>query len=111
MVALTNGDLLLWTEQTTAIWKWHLSSHPELLDLPCDITGSLTVSDLLHHIVAAELRYAERLSGIRETPYEQIPKGSVEALFGVHEHAFHMLLQLGSPGRLLLERDYRVRHS
>jgi hypothetical protein len=46
-----------------------LTTHPEALTLPCDIRESNTVRDVVHHIVAVELRYAERLSGLPESSW------------------------------------------
>lgn len=91
MVALTSQDLLRWNEGTTSIWREHLRSHPELLTYPCDIRGAKTVADLLQHIIAVELRYAERLNSERETPYEEIPKISVDSLYEFHDHAMKKL--------------------
>jgi uncharacterized damage-inducible protein DinB len=64
-----------------------LAAHPEELDLPCDVYGAANVRGLLRHIFAVETRYAERLSGERVTPYEEIPDGSAEVLFGLHDSA------------------------
>ena len=50
---------------------------------PCDIRGAKTVRILLQHIIAVELRYAERLNSERETPYEEIPNVSVDSLYAL----------------------------
>jgi uncharacterized damage-inducible protein DinB len=94
MIAMTGEDLLRWNEGTTSIWKEHLRAHPELLTYPCDIRGSKTVADLLQHIVAVELRYAERLNGERETPYDAIPKISVDLLYENHDRALKRLREI-----------------
>jgi uncharacterized damage-inducible protein DinB len=91
MIAMTSQDLLRWNEGTTSIWRKHLHSHPELLAYPCDIRGGKTVADLLQHIVAVELRYAERLNSEQETPYEDIPKSSVDSLYEFHDRAMNKL--------------------
>ena len=96
MIALTGQDLLEWNEGTTSIWKKHLLAHPELLMSPCDIRGSKTVADLLQHIVAVELRYAERLNNEQETLYDDIPKLSVDVLYEVHDRAMKKLRDLDS---------------
>lgn len=96
MVALTHRDLISWNEYTTNIYRSYFEEHPELLQLPCDIKGSQTVSGVLQHIVAVELRYSERLNGEHETPYEQIPQSCVQALFEVHNEAMRTLQSLES---------------
>jgi uncharacterized damage-inducible protein DinB len=53
---------------------------------------------LLQHIVAVELRYAERLNGLQETPYESIPFDSVESIYAIHDRAMELL-------RPLMDRD------
>jgi uncharacterized damage-inducible protein DinB len=94
MIAMTSEDLLRWNEGTTSIWKEHLRSRPELLTYPCDIRGGQTVADLLQHIVAVELRYAERLNSEPETPYDQIPKTSIDLLYETHDRAVKKLRKL-----------------
>jgi hypothetical protein len=61
---LTAEEVLAWNEKTAQNWRQLLISHPELLTQPCDIAGTKTVAELLQHIVAVELRYAERLAGL-----------------------------------------------
>jgi hypothetical protein len=45
----------------------------------------------LQHIIAVELRYAERLNSERETPYEEIPNVSVDSLYEFHDRAMRKL--------------------
>lgn len=66
-------------------------SHPEVLALPCDIRETNRVAGLLQHIVAAELRYAERLADMQETPYEAVGMGSAEELYATHARAMALL--------------------
>ena len=91
MIAQTSQDLLRWNEGTSSIWKKHLHSRPELTTYPCDIRGGETVADLLQHIVAVELSYSERLNGEHETPFEEIPKISVDSLYEFHDRALKKL--------------------
>ena len=84
---LTAEEVLRWNEATSAAWRKLLSEHPELLAVPCDIAKTSTVAQLLQHIVAVELRYAERLAGVAETGYESIPFDSVEAIYATHDRA------------------------
>src|SRR5271170_7642905 len=85
--ALAATELLQWNDMTAQRWKALLAAHPEALELSCDVYGAGTVRGLLRHIFAVETRYAERLGGETVTPYEQIPDGSMELLFGLHDAA------------------------
>jgi uncharacterized damage-inducible protein DinB len=98
MVAITGAELQDWVEHMSRGWKKVVSEHPEVLSFPCDIRGTNSVAQLLQHIVAAELRYAEQLNGLPQTPYESISYDSVETIYATHDRAMELL----SP---LLDRD------
>jgi uncharacterized damage-inducible protein DinB len=98
MVAITGTELLDWVERTSQGWKRLTTTHPEILGFQCDIRETKSVAELLQHIVAVELRYAERLNEIAETPYEAIPHDSVEVIYATHDRAMELL-------RPLLGRD------
>lgn len=82
---------MAWVEKTTANWRDLLAAHPEILKLPCDIMDVQTAGGLLQHIVAVELRYAERLAGLPATEYADVPYDSAEALYATHARAFAIL--------------------
>jgi uncharacterized damage-inducible protein DinB len=84
---LTTQDVLEWYESTSNHWRGFLTEHPEILALPCDIANTSSVGQLLQHIVAVELRYAERIARLPETTYEQIRYDSVDALYATHDRA------------------------
>jgi uncharacterized damage-inducible protein DinB len=84
---ITFDEMLAWNEQASAYWKAHLDANPNLLDLPCGIGGAKNVQEFVRHIWGAELRWAERLAGIDETPREKIPAGPLDALFDLHTQA------------------------
>jgi uncharacterized damage-inducible protein DinB len=90
---LTAEEVLRWNEATSAAWRKLLGEHPELLAVPCDIAKTSTVAELLQHIVAVELRYAERLAGVPETPYESIPFDTVENIYATHDRAVTLFRQ------------------
>lgn len=94
MTALTGEELLAWVERTSAGWRKLALEHPELLQLPCDIRETRTAGELLQHIVAVELRYAERLHGLPETAYDAILFGSSEEIFHTHDRAEQLLHEL-----------------
>jgi uncharacterized damage-inducible protein DinB len=98
MVAITAEELQEWVENMSSRWRKLLSTHPEILSFPCDIRETSTVAQLLQHIVAVELRYAERLNELPQTEYGGIPYNSVDALYATHDRAMEML-------RPLLNRD------
>jgi uncharacterized damage-inducible protein DinB len=100
MVAITGNELLDWVEETSRGWKRLISAHPEILSFPCDIRETKNVGQLLQHIVAVELRYAERLNELPETPYESIPYDSVSTIYATHDRAMELL-------RPLMDRDER----
>jgi len=84
---LTAEDVLAWNEKTAKGWRQCFTNHPDLLTQPCDIAGTKTVGELLQHIVAAQLRYAERLAGLPITDYDSIRFDSVDSIYGAHDRA------------------------
>ena len=98
MVAVTGAELVEWVEQTSRGWKRLLSAHSELLGIPCDIRETKSVAELLQHIVAVELRYAERLNELPQTEYQSIPFDSVGGIYATHDRAMELI-------RPLLEQD------
>src|SRR5580698_1113249 len=81
---LTATELLAWNERTALTWRQLLEAHPEILALPCDIYGAADVAHVLQHIVAVEMRYAQRLAALPETPYDAIPCTTPAELFAAH---------------------------
>ncbi|RZU42025.1 DinB family protein [Edaphobacter modestus] len=90
---LTATEALNWNQTTSASWRKLLAAHPEILALPCDIARTATVAQLLQHIVAVELRYAERIVGLPETDYANVPYDSVEAIYATHDRAMEFYRQ------------------
>ena len=91
---LTAEEVLAWNEKTVVGWKQLLAHHPELLTRPCDIAGTKSVAELLQHIVAVELRYAERLAGLPISDYATIPFDSVESIYATHDRAVVLFRRL-----------------
>lgn len=98
MVALTGAELLAWLDDTSSRWAQLFNAHPEALVLPCDVRETHKVGELLQHIVAVELRYAERLAERPATDYDRIPHDSGTAIATVHAQAMDLV-------RPLLARD------
>jgi uncharacterized damage-inducible protein DinB len=57
--------------------------HPDALELPCDIAGTKAVRELVLHIVAVQMRYAERLLNMPITEYDQLSGKGGEELFAL----------------------------
>jgi uncharacterized damage-inducible protein DinB len=91
---LSAGDLLAWLEKTSNGWRQLFTTNPELLAIPCDIMAVQTVAQLVQHIVAVELRYAERLSELPATDYANIPFESAESLYATHDRAIALYREL-----------------
>jgi uncharacterized damage-inducible protein DinB len=96
---LTAEEMLAWDRRTADGWKALIMRNPAVLDVPCDVYGVHDLRGLLRHIVAVELRYAERLAGLAESPYEAIGVDA-EAIFAKHDEA-HALLS-----KLVADADY-----
>jgi uncharacterized damage-inducible protein DinB len=94
MTALTADELMAWNERTAEGWRSLGNRHPELLSFPCDVYETSNVGALLQHIVAVELRFAQRLHGLPESPYEEIQYASAQAIYATHEKAMALLNEL-----------------
>lgn len=84
---LSADALLEWSDVTAQRWRALVEEHPAVLSIPCDVRGSSTAADLLLHIAAAELRYAEQLSGRTPTDYKDLSSASADTIFGTHDQA------------------------
>ena len=86
-VGITLEELFAWNLNSSDYWKSHLEANPNLLALPCSIGGTANVQEFIRHIWGAELRWAQRLAGVPETPRDKTPTGPLAALFDVHLQA------------------------
>jgi uncharacterized damage-inducible protein DinB len=91
---LSGNELMTWVEATSQRWEGLVASHSEALNVECDVRETHTIGQLLQHIVAVELRYAQRLHGLPETPYEAVAYDSGKVIYDTHRHAMAMLRQL-----------------
>jgi len=85
--ALSAEELILWNDATARMWHTFLSANPAALAVACDIYKAKTVGELLQHIVAVELRYAERLAGLPVSEYASVPFGTADEILATHEKA------------------------
>ena len=97
---LTAEELIAWNEHTHAEWKKLFIAHPEALAIPCDITGTKNVAELMQHIVAPELRYAQQLANQPITDYKDIPYDSVGAIYSTHDRAIALFRELLASGNI-----------
>ena len=72
MRGLSFGELLDYSAEESNHWRDFFTQHPDALDLPCDIAGTRTVRELVLHIVAVQMRYAERLLNMPITEFEAL---------------------------------------
>ncbi len=91
-LALSGAELLAWTDETATRWTKFLAENPAVFALPCDIAGVHNVAELLQHIVAVELRHAQRFTGEEPIGYADVPCNSIEELAEMHRRA-HTLVE------------------
>lgn len=91
---ISGEELKAWVENMASEWRQLLAAHPEAMAISCDIRETTNVAGLLQHIVAVELRYAQRLNDQPETAYEDIPSDSVESIYATHDRAMALLDRL-----------------
>jgi uncharacterized damage-inducible protein DinB len=91
--ALTANEALKWLDSTSGKWRQMLGANPQILALPCNVARTTTVGGLLQHIVAVELRYAERLNNQPESDYANIPFDTVDAIYATHDSAAALYTQ------------------
>lgn len=81
-------ELLAYTDAETERWHaWLREQPPEVFQVRIGDGSRETVRDLIGHVFAAELRYAQRLLGEPATPYEDLEMGSLDALWRIHADA------------------------
>jgi len=84
MNGISFSELLRFDEQETDRWhQWLNKQDAALLDVPVDLAGGGTVRDLLLHIFAVELKYAERVSGGALTKPADLPTRTVGEIFSI----------------------------
>ncbi len=96
MRGLSFGELLDYSAEESNHWRDFFKQHPDALDLPCDIAGTKTVREVVFHIVAVQMRYAERLLNMPVTEFEtlaaKIAQGKPgEELFALSRKSFEDL--------------------
>ncbi|HKV92762.1 MAG TPA: DinB family protein [Candidatus Angelobacter sp.] len=83
MRGLSFGELLDYCAEENNHWRDFFKKHPDALDLPADIAGTKNVREIVLHIAAVQMRYAERLLNMPITDYATLQGKSGEDLFAL----------------------------
>jgi uncharacterized damage-inducible protein DinB len=98
LTALSAEELIAWNDATARRWHAFFSANPAALALPCDIHGTHpdahTVAHFLQHIVAAQLRHAQRLASQPIDDYDAIPGATLDDFLSSHDRALVLLRTL-----------------
>jgi uncharacterized damage-inducible protein DinB len=83
MRGLSFGELLDYASEETNHWRDWFQKNSKALDIACDIAGAKTVREVVLHVVAVQMRYAERLMSLPITEYSDLEGKSPEELFAL----------------------------
>ena len=92
--ALSAEELLAWNDITAQRWHAFLATTPAALESPCDIHDARTVAHFLQHIVAAQLRHAQRLAGLPIADYASVPCATANEFLAAHQRFVALLRPL-----------------
>jgi uncharacterized damage-inducible protein DinB len=110
---VTFRELLAYTDAETERWYgWLREQPPEVLQVRVGDATRETVRELIGHIFAVKLRYAQRLLDLRVSAYEELDMGSLDALWRIHHDARHRLiayLESMLPGEREREMTFQTR--
>lgn len=87
-------DLIRWNDLSAQHWRDFALANPDILAISCYIGRAQSVAQFLQHIVAAELRYAQRLAALPESDYADIPYDTADAIFSTHAQALEIIRPL-----------------
>ena len=85
--ALSYKTLLELTSTEHHRWRDWFVEHPKAWALPFATGRMATIGELVLHIFAVELRYAQRLLDQEVTPWEEFTQKSIEEVFELGDHA------------------------
>jgi uncharacterized damage-inducible protein DinB len=83
MRGLSFGELLDYCAEENNHWRDFFKKTPAAYELPCDIAGTKNVREVVLHIVAVQMRYAERLLNQPITEYDSLASKPGEELFSL----------------------------
>jgi uncharacterized damage-inducible protein DinB len=82
----TFRELLAYTDAETERWHAWLREQPaEVLEVRIGEDTRETVRDVIGHVFAVELRYAQRLLGRPVTGFEQLDTRTLDSLWRIHQ--------------------------
>ena len=81
------STLLAYRDSETERWRAWFDAHPAAHEVPIGTGRTATVQGLMVHIFAVELRYAERLLGLRVTEYEELEPATLDDVFAIGHRA------------------------
>ncbi len=88
LAQISFAELLAWNESEAKKWReWFESQPASVLEVPIRVAQAKNVREFLLHILAVELRYAQRLNKQEISSYESLPSGDVAELFAIGDRA------------------------
>lgn len=111
MVTFSIDEWIRHNAAETRHWQKWFEAHPQALDVPLDIARAQSAREFVQHIVAVDLRYAQRLCGHEVTPYEKMPLDAT-AMFELAQQTFERLrkfAQQASQEMLRTEIEFQTR--
>jgi uncharacterized damage-inducible protein DinB len=89
---VTFRELLAYTDAETERWHaWFRGQPAEVLETRVGDASRQTVRELIGHVFAVEMRYAQRLLDRPVTGYEELDMGSLDALWRIHARSRGLL--------------------
>jgi len=87
------NELLCYAEGENRRWRAWFKQHPEALAVEAGIADAENVYDLLMHIFAVQLRFAELSLGLGPTPRDKIKAANIQEIFALADAATEKLRQ------------------
>ncbi len=91
---MTPDNLLQWNEITAVKWRGFVNTNPAILTIPSDIREAKTVGQVLQHVSAVELRFAQRLAAQPESDYADVAYGTGDEIYATHTRALDLIRTL-----------------
>ena len=89
--ALTFKQLFDWRDEEAKKWRAFFEQNQQALELPCGVAQAKDIREMLLHIFAVDLRYAERLRGEDVTAFEAFTNATAQDLFETGDRASLLL--------------------
>jgi hypothetical protein len=86
------ADLQAYNADGTNHQKRWFGENATALDLACDVAGDGSVRNLLTHIFATELFFANRVHDLPKADHNHLPHATLDELFAIHSEAHRKFL-------------------